>query len=59
MESRILEFSAFQTLIVKCGSAIALLVLWYREEAYTYRSIDVAWSIAVWIIGSGLLATQL
>ena len=41
------------------ASAIALLVYWGFNQRYSYRAIDTVWTVLLWVIGIGLLLTQL
>ncbi|WVF70458.1 hypothetical protein IAT40_005248 [Kwoniella sp. CBS 6097] len=55
----ILKVSSIQTFVFKAASALALLVYWGLHQNYTYRSMDIAWTVFVWIIAIGLFLTQI
>ncbi|KAL7424715.1 hypothetical protein Q5752_000399 [Cryptotrichosporon argae] len=57
--ARLLKFAAIQTFVLKSASAVALIVYWGFNQHYTYRSIDIAWTVLLWIIAVGLLLTQI
>ncbi|WRT64163.1 uncharacterized protein IL334_001092 [Kwoniella shivajii] len=55
----ILKISSIQTFVFKAASALALLVYWGLHQNVHYNSIDLVWSIFVWIIAIGLFMTQI
>nr|XP_019049243.1 hypothetical protein I302_03024 [Kwoniella bestiolae CBS 10118]OCF28173.1 hypothetical protein I302_03024 [Kwoniella bestiolae CBS 10118] len=55
----ILKISSIQTFVFKAASALALLVYWGLHQNFNYNSIDLVWSVFVWIIAIGLFITQI
>ncbi|GFZ50808.1 hypothetical protein JCM24511_08566 [Saitozyma sp. JCM 24511] len=56
--SLLLKIAALQTLVVKCASAVGVLVSWGVTERQYHGPVSIGWSVIVWTLSVGLLATQ-
>lgn len=54
----LLKLASIQTLVFKIASAGGVVVIWALNQRSTFRSIDIAWTVVMFIVTVGLMATQ-
>ncbi|EAL21792.1 hypothetical protein CNBC4940 [Cryptococcus deneoformans B-3501A] len=57
--ARLLKFAAVQTFLFKSASALTLIIYWGIRQNYSYRQMDIAWTVMVFLIAIGLVLTQM
>ena len=56
--AKILKFAAIQTFVIKTVAAAGVLAYWALNQKYSYRALDVVYSVMTVIIVIGLMLTQ-
>lgn len=54
----ILKVAAIQTFVIKSVAAVGVLAFWAIYQKYSYRSLDIVYSVLTIVIVVGLMLTQ-